>query len=236
MNKLWPAALVCALFPAVVACASSDDDSPAAKLGATGGTSGASGGTGGTSGATGGAKSTGGTTATGGAKATGGASATGGATAAGDAQNPPTTNGADVEAWLKTNAYKAWKCETAAHSAAPIVSPHGKNRVCSNDLAAGFTGAVGTERPIKTASVKELYDDASKLVGYAVAVKTKATSDAGSSWYWYERMGTAAAAADGLGSSGVPKDVCVGCHVGAGSDAMHTVMGSSDYVYLQAGP
>ncbi len=207
MNKLWPAALVCALFPAVVACASSDDGSPAAKVGASGGTSGATGGT-------------------------GGATATGGG--AGDAQNPPITNGADVEAWLKTGAYKSWKCEAAPHPQVKV-SPHGMNRVCSNDLAAGFTGAVGTERPVKTASVKELYDDASKLVGYAVAVKTKATTDAGGSWYWYERtpMGTVA---DGLGSSGAPKTICVGCHVGAGTDAMHSVMGSSDYVYLQAGP
>jgi len=76
---------------------------------------------------------------------------------------------------------------------------------------------------------------ASTLIGYAVAVKTKATSDAGSSWYWYERIGMDTAA-DGLRSSGVPKDVCVGCRVGAGTDAGHAVMGSSDYIYLQAGP
>jgi hypothetical protein len=124
------------------------------------------------------------------------------------------------------------------------VSPHGYNRVCSNDLAAGFTGDVGDERPVNTAAVKELYDDASKLVGYAVGVKVKSKSAGGDAWYWYERVPLDSAAphdkdgvvADGLGSAGAAKSICVGCHAGAGSDATHSVTASSDYVYLQAAP
>jgi hypothetical protein len=159
----------------------------------------------------------------------------------GNAQTPPTTNGADVEAWLKKGDYKNWTCETAEHPQIKV-SPHGYNRVCSNDLAVGFTGDVDDERPVDTASVKELYDDSSKLVGYAVGVKVKATSHGGDNWYWYERVPLDSAAphdkngvvADGLGSAGAAKSICVGCHTGAGSDAMHDVTGSSDYVYLQA--
>lgn len=159
----------------------------------------------------------------------------------GDAQTPPTTNGADVEAWLATGEYKSWTCETAQHSQLKV-SPHGFNRVCSNELAAGFTGDVGDERPLNTASVKELYDDSAKLVGYAVGVKVKAKSLSGDGWYWYERVPLDSAAphdgegvvADGLGSAGAAKNICVGCHAGAGSDNVHDVMGSSDFIYLQA--
>jgi hypothetical protein len=113
------------------------------------------------------------------------------------------------------------------------VSPHGKNRVCSNDLAAGFSGKAGDERPLGTASVKELYDDDSQLAGYSVAVKVGAQSSGGAAWYWYERVPTSGVVANGLGDSGTPKSVCVGCHGGAGSDSKHSVTGSSDFVYLQ---
>ena len=69
------------------------------------------------------------------------------------------------------------------------VSPHGKNLIRSNDKVATFTGAVGAERPVGSAGVKELYDDSGALRGYAVYVKTQATSLGGASWYWYERIG-----------------------------------------------
>jgi hypothetical protein len=38
--------------------------------------------------------------------------------------------------------------------------------------------------------------------------------------------------ADGMGGSGPAKDICVGCHVAAGSDAAHTPSpGGRDQVY-----
>jgi hypothetical protein len=159
----------------------------------------------------------------------------------GDAQTPPTTSGADVEAWLAKGSYKKWTCEEVEHAQIKV-SPHGYNRVCSNDLAAGFSGDVDDERPINTASVKELYDDESKLVGYAVGVKVKAKSAGGDGWYWYERVPKDSAAphdadgvvADGLGSAGAAKSICVSCHAGAGTDALHSINLSSDFVYLQA--
>lgn len=158
---------------------------------------------------------------------------------AGDAQNPPTSNAAAVEAWLAQGTYKAWACETVAH-AQMKVSPHGKNRICSNTVTASFTGKVGDERPIGSAAVKELYDDTDTLVGYAVYAKVKPTSDGGASWYWYERVPTTSMApntngvvADGLGSEGRALSICVGCHAAAGTNDDHTVLGSSDFVYDQ---
>jgi hypothetical protein len=159
---------------------------------------------------------------------------------AGDDETPPTTNGRDVEQWLKQGAYKSWDCETVDHPQIKV-SPHGQNRVCSNALAAAFEGTPSDERPVGTAAVKELLDDDSELVGYAVGVKIADDSDGGANWYWYERVpldskaphNDAGVVADGLGSQGAAQSICVGCHAGAGSNEAHDVMGSSDYVYLQ---
>ena len=148
----------------------------------------------------------------------------------GSAQLPPTTNGADVEAWLKKGSYLDWSCETASHPQIKV-SPHGQNRICSNDAIVAFSGKVGDERPKGSAAVKELYDDSAKLVGYAVSVKLADTSNGGDNWYWYERMGSSVVA-DGNGNSGAPHSICVSCHAGAGSDnTQHSVSSSSDYVY-----
>lgn len=153
-----------------------------------------------------------------------------GSAAPGSAQLPPTTGSVDLEAWLARGDYLDWRCETVS-SPQRKVSPHGQNRICSNDLIVDFEGGVGDERPKGSAAVKELYDDDTKLVGYAVEVKTAETSDEGANWYWYERLPGTGVVADGFGTSGNPKTVCVGCHAAAGSDETHTVTGSSDYVY-----
>jgi hypothetical protein len=67
------------------------------------------------------------------------------------------------------------------------------------------------------------------------------TSDGGAGWYWYERAplssapphDSAGVVADGLGTEGAAKNICVGCHAAAGSNPDHTVLGSSDFVYTQ---
>jgi cytochrome c553 len=122
--------------------------------------------------------------------------------------------------------------------AARSPSPHGMNRICSNDLASGFSGT--GERPEGTAAVKELYDSTgTTIVGHSVYLKAAATSAGGANWYWYEKMpltagGAATVIADGYGDSGTAKSVCVACHAAAGSDAAHTPSpGSSDEVYTQ---
>jgi hypothetical protein len=157
-----------------------------------------------------------------------GTDAGGPVSASSSAQLPPTTGGADVEAWLAKGEYKKWSCETVSHPQMKV-SPHGQNRICSNDLVAGFSGT--GERPKGSAAVKELYDDSQAIVGYAVEVKVADTSDGGKNWYWYERLPGMGVVADGFGNSGTPKSICVGCHAAAGSDDAHTVTASSDYVY-----
>jgi hypothetical protein len=72
----------------------------------------------------------------------------------GNAQTPP-QGMALVEAWLATGAYKAWACEPAVH-ASRSPSPHGFNRICSNDLIS--TNATSTAPwPEGAAGVKELW-------------------------------------------------------------------------------
>jgi hypothetical protein len=147
---------------------------------------------------------------------------------------------AAVERWLKAGEYLTWNCEPRVH-ASRSPSPHGYNRICSNDIIAD--NALG-EGPfaLGAAAVKELYAsaDATELVGYAVYLKTQSDSAGGANWYWYERVPLDSAAphdaegvvADGLGDSGPAKKICVGCHAAAGMDSAHTPSeGGRDQVY-----
>lgn len=143
----------------------------------------------------------------------------------GDATTPPTGTEAEVSAWLAKGEYKAWKCETAPH-AARSPSPHGMNRICSNPtLSSHGTG----EFPTGSAGVKEIYDQAgTKVVGYAMY--RKLATGGGDAWYWFEMTEKDGLIANGPGTTGVPKTLCVGCHGGAGSDASHS---GHDQVYTQ---
>jgi hypothetical protein len=135
-----------------------------------------------------------------------------------DAQTPPAGPSADVEMWLATGSYKSWHCEPAPHAnRAP--SPHGMNRICSNDLLSAHGAG---EFPVGSAGVKEIYDGAGKtVVGYAVYRHIQAGTT-GDSWYWYERNG-------GVIADDVGDDFCVGCHSGAGRSG-HS---GHDLVYTQ---
>ncbi len=156
---------------------------------------------------------------------------------AGTAQLPATGKYADIDAWLAKGDYKSWHCEAAPHDARSP-SPHGKNRICSND--ASSTHGTG-EYPVGAANVKELYDEAgTSIIGYAIETHVSAGAT-GASWYWYERNpavkapakdGSEGLVANGLGvNAKTPEvDVCVGCHGGAGSDAAHF---GHDLVYSQ---
>jgi hypothetical protein len=131
-----------------------------------------------------------------------------------DAGNPvaqlPPTNRKDIEAWIAKGYYKTWKCETQVMNARPN-GAHGRNRVCSNDLAS--TNGAGNY-PVGAASIKELYSNNS-LNGYAAAVKVKAGTGA-NTWYWYEG-----------GIEGVGNPSCAGCH------SLVQNYGGHDYVYIQ---
>jgi hypothetical protein len=156
-----------------------------------------------------------------------------------DDQLPPMGH-ADVAPWLTSGMYKTWAAEPAVH-AARSPSPHGFNRIYSNDLLASNANGTGAW-PKGAAAVKELYATASDTtpIGYAVYLKLQADSAAGANWYWYERVPLDSEAphdangvvADGTGDSGPAKQICVGCHAGAGTDAAHTPSpGGRDQVY-----
>jgi PPE-repeat protein len=246
----WTAALFTTLVVASLGACGGDDDDSGASTGGSSGSGGTAGsaGTGGTSGSSGssgtsgsggtaGSSGSGGTAGAGGTAGTAGSSGSGGT--AGSSQTPPTGR-VDVETWLAQGIYKQWHCEDAVH-AARSPSPHGFNRICSNDLIASNVSGSG-EWPEGSAAVKELYASASDTtpVGYAVYLKQAATSAAGANWYWYERVPLTSPAphdangvvADGMGDSGPAQTICVGCHAAAGSDAAHTPStGGRDEVY-----
>ena len=164
---------------------------------------------------------------------------TGGTGGSGLGSLPPVGSTA-VESWLATGAYKEWHCEPAVH-AAREPSPHGFNRICSNDAISANAGGTAAW-PQGAAAVKELHADATSTtpVGYAVYLKVAVDSAGGANWYWYERVPLnspaphdgAGVVADGLGTAGPPMQICVGCHGPAGSDAAHTpTAGGRDLVY-----
>lgn len=160
--------------------------------------------------------------------------------ASSNAQTPPTSGRVDVEAWLATGAYNDWACEASIH-ASRDPSPHGFNRICSNDLIAANASGTGAW-PEGAAAVKELYASATATtpIGIAVYLKTADDSAGGANWYWYERVpldsevphDANGVVADGMGGSGPALTICVGCHTAAGADAGHTpTPGGRDQVY-----
>ncbi len=152
----------------------------------------------------------------------------------GTPQTPP-TGATALDAWIAEGHYKLWNCEAKVHGARSP-GPHGFNRICTNDaLSNALPGT--SDWPVGAAAVKELYASAAggTPTGYAVYLKQGPTA-AGAGWYWYEKV-DGNVAADGLGDAGVPKSVCVGCHVGAGSDPAHTpTAGGRDMVYSPIAP
>ncbi|MGO8993437.1 MAG: hypothetical protein ACLQVI_08910 [Polyangiaceae bacterium] len=157
--------------------------------------------------------------------------------AAGSPETPP-TDGKDVEAWIVKGYYKTWHCEPAVH-VARSPSPHGFDRVCSNDLVnPTATDPDAGAWPTGAAEVKELYtavESDAGPAGYAVSLKVAADvpGDAGANWYWYERQVDQSIEADGLGTANSQANtICVSCHVAAGSGQAYTPSpGSRDFIY-----
>ncbi|MFO0748525.1 MAG: hypothetical protein U1F43_23095 [Myxococcota bacterium] len=158
-----------------------------------------------------------------------------------DSSQEPPQGRVAIEAWLAGGDYLSWHCEAAVHKSR-TPSPHGFNRICSNDAIAAHASGTA-DWPEGAAAVKELYasETATTPVGYAVYYKAADDSAGGANWYWYERVpldsdaphdATTGVVADGMGDSGNAFDICVGCHKGAGSDALHTpTAGGRDQVY-----
>ena len=139
----------------------------------------------------------------------------------------PENDAASVQEWLKAKSYSGWKSEPAP-VAARAPSPHGpKNRVFSN--AALSANPAGKPFPKGSAAVKEIYDDAGAIKGYAYYQKLQDDSAGGMGWYYFEEVPAGMIVADGKGA-----EKCIGCHGAAGSDDAHLKAdGAHDYVYVQ---
>jgi hypothetical protein len=125
----------------------------------------------------------------------------------GDPELPPRGE-ADLEPWIRTGHYLAWACEPVPVDVRPG-SPHRpQTRTCSNQLAR--TPGTG-ELPVGAATVKEMYDDAGRIMGYGVSRKVEAGGAEG--WYWYERLRDRNPNADGMNEGS-----CPACHEGATRD------------------
>lgn len=132
-----------------------------------------------------------------------------------DAPQLPPRGAADLDAWLAAGYYKDWHCEPTPH-AARAPSPHGTNRICSNDAIATATGTGAY--PVGAAAVKELYDEAGASVAKRAVYRKLADGTDGSNWYWFEGD-RATAAVDGAGVA-----ACVGCHAHAERDFVFTAV------------
>lgn len=130
------------------------------------------------------------------------------ATSGGAVVNGIPTSGVEMNAFLQKKAYGAWVKESKIHTS---TGPHGNlvltflNPELDASLKAG-----NAEHPVGAASVKEFYDGANKVNGWAAYVKTQAASDGGKGWYWYEVFDAtpgADPASEGLGDT-----TCTGCH------------------------
>lgn len=121
----------------------------------------------------------------------------------------PAGDAAALRPWLEGRGYLEWEAESAVHESS---GPHfGGVLTYANDALFDSLEAGEAEHPEGAASVKELYGDGNRVMGWAVAIKTQASSDAGNGWYWYELF-DGSTFADGQGAG-----VCVGCHA-SGTD------------------
>jgi hypothetical protein len=119
----------------------------------------------------------------------------------------PPTESASLLKWLQAGRYKAWPKESAPHRS---MGPHQTLVVTylNPPLDKSLT-AKSTAHPKGSAAVKELLDAGGKTTGWAVSVKTSASSEGGKGWYWYEILGAPSGNVVAQ-ANGVP--LCSGCH------------------------
>lgn len=129
-----------------------------------------------------------------------------------DPQLPP-RGSADLATWLEAAHYNTWQCEAEPHDARPR-SPHGRNRICSNDVLSAATGE--GPFPVGAAAVKEIFDG-DAIEQYAVYRKVT-DGTGGNTWYWFE--GTR----DDVVANGEGDGTCTGCHSSAPRDFVFTII------------
>lgn len=136
----------------------------------------------------------------------GGTGGTGGM--GGDNGGAVPTSGAELFPWLQANKYASFEAESGQHAS---TGPHGgKVRTFLNPILFDALKNGSTNFPVGAASVKELWGNGSKLLGWAVFVKTHADSMGGNGFYWYEIYNTADPTNPVADGNGV--GLCTGCH------------------------
>ena len=117
----------------------------------------------------------------------------------------PTTPDA-LKSWLLAGSYKSWSKESKSHTS---TGPHAASVLTFVNAGLGDSLAGGSEdHPAGAAAVKEFLDG-NEVTGWAVAVKTSASSDDGKGWYWYETFN---ATPGKHGIEGQGESICVNCH------------------------
>lgn len=118
------------------------------------------------------------------------------------------TSGADIFPWLQAKEYANFAAESGQHAS---TGPHGGNvRTFLNPILFDALSSGSTNFPVGTAAVKELWGNGSKLLGWAVFVKTQADSAAGNGFYWYEVYSATDPSNPVADGNGV--GLCSGCH------------------------
>ena len=112
-----------------------------------------------------------------------------------------------LRAFTRDGLYTSWVHEPARHASA---GPHATVQIYFNDKYLGARRAGSYPMPVGAMAVKEIYDDAGKRVGFAVAIKT-AAGEGAPTWTWWEALGDPPAS----GVYGIAASVCEGCHKGA---------------------
>ena len=114
--------------------------------------------------------------------------------------------------YLQSGAYKSFKAQEPGQHGSR--GPHTKFgwpvRVFLDPVIDASLAAGNSSHPAGSSIVKEMFDEAGKLQGWAVMVKTQADSARGSGWFWYEITSTTDGSSPVASGNGVP--LCFGCH------------------------
>jgi len=126
----------------------------------------------------------------------------------GIANETPPADGSKLYSWLSDGNYKNWVRESEKHRSA---GPHPSAVIAYlNSTLEQSLASESESHPVGSAAVKELFNSAGELNGWAVSIKTDADSQSGKGWFWYEILGTEPDSRVVANGNGVP--LCFGCH------------------------
>lgn len=118
----------------------------------------------------------------------------------------------DLFRYLQKGSYKSFAAQESGQH--PSAGPHTKVglpvRVFMDPRINASLAAGNTSHPLGSSIVKEMYDGAGDLQGWAVMVKTSKDSANGKGWFWYEVTSTKSGSNPVAAGNGV--QLCQGCH------------------------